>query len=81
MANAATKSTVAKKREPNIAEKTIQYIKESWAETKRATWPSWLDIRRLTSVVFAGIIFVTLYIYVLDMVLASITRGFITGGR
>lgn len=74
---AAGKKAAVAKREPNIIQKGIQYLRESWAETKRATWPSWLDVRRLTIAVFAGVITVGLYVYVLDTVLALLTRQFL----
>ncbi len=69
----AIKAATAKK-EPSLISKGVNYIKESWAETKRATWPSWLEIRRLTTAVFAGVAFVTIYIYVLDSVFAFVTK-------
>ena len=77
MANAVTKPAPRKsvaKREPSIFEKGLAYVRESWAETKRATWPSWMDIRRLTIAVLSGVAAVTLYIYVLDMCLAFVSR-------
>ncbi len=69
------KTPPAKKREPSLVQKTLQYFKESWAETKRATWPSWIQIRQLTIAVVACILFVTLYIFVWDQFLAWLTKG------
>ncbi|MEJ5298942.1 MAG: preprotein translocase subunit SecE [Armatimonadota bacterium] len=76
----ATKMATAR-REPSIFTKAMNYLKESYAETRRATWPSWEDIRRLTTAVFAGVIFVTLYVYIVDSILAYITKTLFGLGR
>lgn len=79
MANAVTtKKAAPARKEPGLVPKTVQYLRESWAESRRATWPSWHDVQRLTSAVFMGVAVVTLYIYVLDVALASFTRIFFT---
>ncbi len=76
----ATKMATAR-REPSFITRAINYVKESYAETRRATWPTWEDIRRLTTAVFAGVIFVTLYVYVIDSILAYITKTLFGLGR
>ena len=78
---AAGRKLAAAKREPNIIQKSIQYIKESWAETKRATWPSRFDVQRLTIAVFAGIIVVGVYVFLVDMLFAWLTQLFFGAGR
>ncbi len=77
---AAGKKPAAAKREPNIIQKSIQYVKESWAETKRATWPSRFEVQRLTIAVFMGIFFVGIYVFVVDMLFAWLTRLFFGAG-
>ena len=85
MANAVTKPAVKKtpvaKREPSFIEKAIQYVKDSWAETKRATWPSWLEIRHLTIAVFVAVAIVAIYIYGLDTLFATLTGRFLGVSR
>ncbi|MCC6485465.1 MAG: preprotein translocase subunit SecE [Armatimonadetes bacterium] len=75
------KTPSAKGRQPSIIQQTLTYFKESWAETKRATWPSWLQIRQLTIATLAVIIFVAVYLYVWDVVLSRISIYLFRLGR
>lgn len=75
------KTPPAKRREPSIFQKTWVYFRESWAETKRATWPSWPQIRQLTLAVLAVIIFVTVYIYICDRILSEASLYLFQSGR
>ena len=43
-----------------------QFIKESWSELKKVTWPTRLQVRNLTILVFAISFVVGLYITVAD---------------
>lgn len=78
---AAGRKPAAAKREPNIIQKSIQYVKESWAETRRATWPSRYEVQRLTIAVFACIFVVGFYVFAVDMLFAWLTRLFFGAGR
>ena len=77
---AAGRKPAAAKREPNIIQKSIQYVKESWAETRRATGPRGMRCSGSIAV-FMGIFFVGIYVFVVDMLFAWLTRLFFGAGR
>ena len=49
-----------------------QFIKESWSELKKVSWPTRLQVRNLTVLVFAVSFVVGLYITVLDFAFAQL---------
>jgi len=51
-----------------------QLIKESWSELKKVTWPTRLQVRNLTILVFVISFVVGLYITVADTVYDQVIR-------
>ena len=49
-----------------------QFIKESWSELKKVSWPTREQVRNLTVLVFAVSFCVGLYITVLDAAFAQL---------
>ena len=52
--------------------KIFQFLKESRAELRKATWPSWEEVSRSTIVVFVTVILFTVFIYLLDKGVGSL---------
>lgn len=69
-----SKGSGSKKSEPPFITRATNYVKESWAESRRATWPTMQDIQRLTIAVFSGLIIVTVYLFALDVIFTQITK-------
>ncbi len=55
-----------------------QFIKESWSELKKVSWPTRIQVRNLTVLVFAVSFVVGLYITVADTVYTEIIK-FLSG--
>ena len=49
------------------------FFHESWVELKRVIWPSREEVMKMTGLVVAVVIFVGLFMYVWDRVLAQLT--------
>lgn len=56
-----------------------QFIKESWSELKKVSWPSRTQVRNLTVLVFVVSFVVGLYITVADTLFTELLR-FVSGG-
>ncbi len=55
-----------------------QFIKESWSELKKVSWPSRVQVRNLTILVFVVSFVVGVYITVADTILTEIVK-FVSG--
>jgi preprotein translocase subunit SecE len=51
-----------------------QFIKESWSELKKVSWPTRLQVRNLTILVFVISFVVGLYITVVDTIFTELIR-------
>ena len=51
-----------------------QFIKESWSELKKVSWPSRIQVRNLTVLVFAVSFVVGLYITVADTFYTEVVK-------
>ena len=51
-----------------------QFIKESWSELKKVTWPTRIQVRNLTILVFVISFVVGLYITVADTAYDTVIR-------
>ncbi len=51
-----------------------QFIKESWSELKKVTWPTRIQVRNLTILVFVISFVVGLYITVADTMYDTVIR-------
>jgi preprotein translocase subunit SecE len=49
-----------------------RFLNEAWSELKKVSWPTRLQVRNLTVIVFAVSFVVGLYITVLDFVFAQL---------
>jgi len=56
-----------------------QFIKESWSELKKVSWPNRTQVRNLTVLVFVVSFVVGLYITIADTFFDYVIR-FLTGG-
>ena len=52
----------------------LQFIKESWSELKKVSWPTRLQVRNLTVLVFAVSFVVGLYITVADTIYTEVIK-------
>jgi preprotein translocase SecE subunit len=55
-----------------------QFIKESWSELKKVSWPTRIQVRNLTVLVFAVSFVVGVYITVADTVYTEVIK-FLSG--
>ncbi len=53
-----------------------QFIKESWSELKKVSWPNRLQVRNLTVLVFFVSFVVGLYITIADTFFTELIRAF-----
>ena len=53
-----------------------QFIKESWSELKKVSWPNRMQVRNLTALVFVVSFVVGLYITVADTAFSQLVRFF-----
>jgi len=51
-----------------------QFIKESWSELKKVSWPSRIQVRNLTILVFVVSFVVGLYITIADTLFTELIR-------
>jgi preprotein translocase subunit SecE len=51
-----------------------QFIKESWSELKKVSWPSRIQVRNLTVLVFVISFVVGLFITVVDTVFTEVIK-------
>ncbi len=50
----------------------VNFLKETWAELKRVTWPSKTEVVNTTIVVVAATIFFGFYLFFMDVIFAWI---------
>jgi preprotein translocase subunit SecE len=65
-------TTVATK--PSFWAKAGKFLKETWGELKKTSWPSWDEIKKNTLLVLAASIIITIYVGGLDFLFGFITR-------
>ncbi len=60
-----------------IYQKFIRFLKESWGEFKRVTWPSKRELISSTTVVILFVLFFAIFIGIIDLLLTQIFTIFI----
>ncbi len=58
-------------------QKFIKFLKESWGEFKRVTWPSKKELISSTTVVILFVLFFAIFIGIIDLLLTQIFTIFI----
>ena len=61
----------------NVYQKFMRFLRESWGEFKRVTWPSKKELTSSTSVVLLFILFFDLFIGIADLLLTQIFTIFV----
>ena len=52
-----------------------RFFRESWVEVvKKASWPTWSELKKSTAVVIAAVIVVAIYLGGIDWILTRITH-------
>jgi preprotein translocase subunit SecE len=51
---------------------TINFFADSWNELKKVRWPNRKELTSYSIVVFVAIIFVTIYFWVLDIIISEL---------
>ncbi|CAG5081098.1 Preprotein translocase, SecE subunit [Thermobacillus xylanilyticus] len=51
---------------------TISFFSDSWNELKKVRWPNRKELTSYSIVVFVAIIFVTIYFWVLDIIISEL---------
>jgi preprotein translocase subunit SecE len=51
---------------------TIAFFSDSWNELKKVRWPNRKELTSYTIVVFVAIIFMTIYFWVLDIIISEL---------
>ncbi|MHB0913301.1 MAG: preprotein translocase subunit SecE [Armatimonadota bacterium] len=67
MANAGAKK-------PGIFNRPGKFLRETWLELRKTSWPSQDDLRKNTLLVLAAVIIITIWIGGLDALLGIITK-------
>ncbi len=60
-----------------VYQKFVRFLKESWGEFKRVTWPSKKELISSTTVVILFVLFFAIFIGVIDLLLTQIFTIFI----
>ncbi len=60
-----------------IYQKFVRFLKESWGEFKRVTWPSRKELISSTTVVILFVLFFAVFIGIIDLLLTQIFTIFI----
>jgi len=64
---------VAGKDEKNKRENRIQrFFRETSGELRRVSWPTWPEARRLTAIVVAVLVVMSLFLWVVDLLAEGI---------
>ncbi len=58
-------------------QKFVKFLKESWGEFKRVTWPSKKELISSTTVVILFVLFFAIFIGIIDLLLTQIFTIFI----
>jgi len=54
---------------PGVVRRFVTFLREVQAETKRVTWPSWIELRKATLAIIAFTIFLGIVIGLMDSLL------------
>jgi preprotein translocase subunit SecE len=54
---------------PGLLSRVVTFLREVQAETKRVTWPSWIELRKATLAIIAFTIFLGIVIGLMDWML------------
>ncbi len=60
-----------------VYQKFVRFLKESWGEFKRVTWPSKKELISSTTVVILFVLFFAIFIGIIDLLLTQIFTIFI----
>ncbi len=62
-------------------DKITKFVRESYVEVvKKASWPSWPELKKFTTVVIIAVLIVGFYIGILDFGLGKLTAPLLRGG-
>ena len=60
-----------------IPQRINRFVKESVAELKKTSWPSYEELKKSTALVLAAVAIITLWIGGLDFLFGVVTRRFV----
>lgn len=74
MANSVAAKGAGKAKGNGFFSRMARFLREAWIEVvKKASWPSWAELKKMTAVVIVAVLVVGIYIGVTDAVLSKIT--------
>ena len=77
MANVAVNRVGSKAKVADLFAKVGQFLRESYLEVvKKASWPTWSELKKSTVVVIVAVLIVACYIALWDGFLSRITEPF-----
>ena len=56
-----------------------KFLKESYFEVKKCSWPSWIELRQFTIVVIFALIVVAAWMGAMNFLMTEITKGLLGG--
>lgn len=59
---------------PNIFQRMVKFLKESWLELKKTSWPSSEELTKSTLIVLGALFVVAVWIGALDYLLGMVTK-------
>ena len=59
----------------NLLQDTKSFLEESWSELRKVTWPDYPQLKNATLVVLMFVIGISLVIWLMDVVVRSLTNG------
>jgi preprotein translocase subunit SecE len=59
----------------------VQFVQEAWTELKKVHWPSRKETQAATVVVLLSVMFVALYLGLVDLVLSRLMQFLLGGGE
>jgi len=73
MANGVAAKGTSKAKD-GFFKRLSRFLREAWIEVvKKASWPSWAELKKMTAVVIVAVLVVGIYIGVADAVLSKVT--------
>ena len=80
MANAAAGRAVNKSKFLTSFAKLGQFLRESYTEVvKKASWPTWSELKKSTVVVVVAIVIVDIWVGGLDFIFSRLTQPLFSG--
>jgi preprotein translocase SecE subunit len=75
MGNGVVTKTAARGKTDNALGRMFKFLREAYTEVRyKASWPSWSELKKFTTVVIVAVIIVMVWIGGIDWILTNVTH-------